>query len=438
MNWMTLGSVILAVLTAAGLTAPAMALPMSADGSSLGESIEIVATSPTQAAQNDPSVSATVGPQLSTVISVSSDEVQTGFENTAFELSVESATEEAQAEAIADRENELRDRVESIREDYADLTESYRQGELTNSEYAQRLAVLNGRANNVLTSYNQLQKRAANVSTSTLRAAEVTRSGLNSSVEDLHHVRGVGSKALFNQFTGRSDGEIALESENGFSITVKRGSGEFSREFEQKRDDETDLSVSQSAALEVAREGLSTPKTGNWVLSGSKVETSSGSYEFEFVLQNTSELIGEAEVTVDGSSGDIFTLEEETEIHENENDERDTVEQEETPEQEEDETETPEQEDENSEDEAEDTETPEQEDENSEDGAEDTETPEQEDENSEDEAEDTETPEQEDENSEDGAEDTETPEQEDENSEETDKPEDEEEEEREDEDESNE
>jgi hypothetical protein len=181
---MTLGSVILAVLTAAGLTAPAMALPMSADGSSLGESIEIVATSPTQAAQNDPSVSAAVGPQLSTVISVSSDEVQTGFENTAFELSVESVTEEAQAEAIADRHNELRDRVESIREDYADLTESYRQGELTNSEYAQRLAVLNGRANNVLTSYNQLQKRAANVSTSALRAAEVTRSCLNSSVED--------------------------------------------------------------------------------------------------------------------------------------------------------------------------------------------------------------------------------------------------------------
>jgi hypothetical protein len=327
MDRTALGSVLFATLVVLGMVVPVVALStttsepstsgrtgMSPGMTAQTDEVTLVAQtdSATQTAQADSRVRAEVGPQLSTVIEVSSDEVQTDFDNTAFELSVEGTSEEAQAEAIADRADELRDRAESIHDDFDEATEAYEEGDLTKSEYAQRLAVLNARATNLLDSYEQLRQRAANVSTLELRAAGVTQSALDRSVENLSSVTGTGANALLKQFTGESDGEIELETENGLSIEVESEDGERSREFERPRDDTDTVTVSQSAALETARGALSSVG-GDWVLSSSEVDADGGAYEFAFVLRNASNLTGEAEVAVDGSSGDIFSLEEEIE-----------------------------------------------------------------------------------------------------------------------------
>jgi hypothetical protein len=298
-----------------GMAVPAMAL--SADTAISANTAEPSAggsgeTTAVVTPQNNSSVNVTVGPQLSTVVRVSSDEVQTGFENTAFEVSFENASEEVQAEVIADWADRIRDRAESIREDYDESTEEYEGGELTKSEYAQRLAVLNARASNLLDSHAQLSRRAANVSTAELEAAGVAQSALNQSVENVSSVTGIGATALLEQFTGESEGEIELDTDNGLSIEVESEDGERSREFERPRDDTNTLSVSQATALETARNALSSP-AGNWTLTGSAVAGEDGAYEFAFVLRDAPGLTGEAEVEVDGSSGDVFGLEEEIE-----------------------------------------------------------------------------------------------------------------------------
>ena len=325
MDRTALGSVLFATLVVIGMAVPAMALSTNTGEPSTsaltGTSTRVIAQtdSGAQVAQTDARVNARAGPQLSTVIDVSSDEVQTDVENTAFELSVEGASEEAKADAIAERADALRDRAESIHDEFDEATAAYEDGDLTRSEYAQRLAVLNARATNLLNSYEQLRQRAADVSAAELRAAGVTQSALDRSVENLSSVTGTGANALLKQFTGESTGEIELETENGLSIEVESEDGERSREFERPRDDTDTVTVSQSVALETARGALSSVG-GQWVLSSSEVDEDGGAYEFAFVLRNAGTLTGEAEVAVDGSSGDIFSLEEEIEPRDDEAD----------------------------------------------------------------------------------------------------------------------
>lgn len=314
-----LGAVLLAVLVVVGMTVPAMALtttPSEAATSARASSVDVgtattaAQTDPEQA-QNDLSVNVTVGQQLSTVIDVSSGEVQTDFENTAFELAVERADDERRAEAIAERAEDLRERAEAIHEAYEEATEAYEEGELTRSEYAQRLATLNARASNLLDSYEQLRQRATNVSALELRAAGVNRTALAAAVDDLRTVSGTGASALLARFTGESEGEIELETRNGLAIEVTSEGGESSREFERPRDDDDALLENQSDALTTARAALSSPGSGTWVLTESNVQQDDGVYEFAFTLRNSTNLTGEAEVAVDGSSGQVFALEEE-------------------------------------------------------------------------------------------------------------------------------
>jgi hypothetical protein len=312
-----LGPLLFAILVVVGMAVPAMALSAGTGEPSVSDSPEATAAVTTQ---NNSSVNVTVGPQLSTIVSVSSDEVQTGFENTVFNISFENASEEAKTEAIADRADELGDRAESIREDYDEATEAREDGELTRSEYAQQLAILNARATNLLGSYGQLQQQAANVSGVDLGDAGVTRAALNQSIENLSSVTGTGAKALLEQFTGESAGEIELDTENGLSIEVESEDGERSREFERPRDGEDTLTVSQATALETAR-GVLSPAEGNWTLTGSEVGEDDGAYEFAFALRNAPGLTGEAEISVDGSSGDIFALEAEIGPRDDEDDE---------------------------------------------------------------------------------------------------------------------
>ncbi len=319
-NRTALWPILLTVLIVVGMAVPVVALSPSASEATTSETTETTAAASPQSPQNNSSVNVTVGPQLSTVISVSSEDVQTGFGNTAFETSFENASEERRAEVLAERAEELRNYAESIREDYEEATEAFEDGELTKSEYAQRLATLNARATNLLDSYEQFTKRAATVSTDELDAADVDQPALNRSVENLSRVTGPGTSALLKQFTGEAEGEIELETENGLSIEVESEDGERSREFERPRDDDDSISVSETNALETARAALSTTDGGDWVLTESETDRDEGSYEFAFSLRNAANVTGEAEVSVDGSSGRIFLLEEEIEVDDDETD----------------------------------------------------------------------------------------------------------------------
>ncbi|MFB6085411.1 MAG: hypothetical protein ABEJ84_01180 [Halodesulfurarchaeum sp.] len=319
MNAKSLGYLLLTLVVVVGVTVPAAAVSTTDGVSATDGSAAVAATA--QENTNNSSVNVTVGQQLSTVISVSSDEVQTDFENTAFEVSVEGASEEAQAEAIADRAEELRDRAEAIREDYEEATEAYEEGEISKSEYAQRLATLNARATNLLNSYEQLQKRAQNVSALELQAAGVNQSELRASVENLSSVIGAGPAALLKQVTGQSEDEIELETAEGLSIEIESEDGEQSREIERPRDDNRNITVNQSVALDTARAALSTPENGTWTLTEAKIKQDGGAYEFAFVLRGADNQTGEAEVSVDGSSGEVFSLEEEIERRDAEDEE---------------------------------------------------------------------------------------------------------------------
>ncbi|MCT9098136.1 hypothetical protein [Haloarchaeobius sp. HME9146] len=324
MNRTGIAALLLAVLLVAGTALPAMALSTSAAQSAGTGSASDAATTAAQAAapQNNSSVNVTVGQQLSTVIDVSSDEVQTDFENTAFEFSFERGEEDERVEAIAERTEELRERAEDIREDYDDATEAYREGELTASEYAQELATLNARASNLLESVERLQNRRANVSAFELRAAGVNQSALQDVVENLRSVNGSGTAALLQQFTGEARGEIELETADGFSIEIENEDGEQSREFEAPRDNNNSITVSQANALDTAREALGSPETGNWTLQKASIHEDSGYHKFEFVLTGSNKT-GEAEVRVDGSTGDVFRLESEIEVPERDDDDED-------------------------------------------------------------------------------------------------------------------
>ncbi len=315
MHGRSLGYVLLTLLVVMGLTVPVTAMSTVDGVQATDGNTEPVAAAAAQenTTENDSDVNVTVGQQLSTVLSVSSDEIQSDFENTAFEVSIEGREEEAKAEAIAERAEELRDGAEDIREDYDDATEAYEDGEISKSEFAQRLATLNARGKNLVNSYDQLRERANNVSALELRAAGVNQSALRAAVENLSSVNGTGSAALLSQFTGEAEGKIELETANGLSIEIKSDDGEQSREYERPQDADRNITVNQSAALETARAALSTPENGTWALTKAKVKQDEGVYEFEFELRGGSDDTGEAEVQVDGSSGEVFALEEEIE-----------------------------------------------------------------------------------------------------------------------------
>ena len=72
-------------------------------------------------------------------------------------------------------------------------------------------------------------------------------------------------------------------------------------------DNTTEITVSEQEAERTAREALS---DNNWTLEESDVDEEEGYYEFEFVVSGEE---AEAEVRVDGSSGEVFRLEEELE-----------------------------------------------------------------------------------------------------------------------------
>jgi len=263
--------------------------------------------------------SASTGQQLATVLEVTDEEVRSDVEESAFERKLETDNETAKAQAIADRATALRERADDIAADQQAATEAYENGDLTDSEYAQRLAVLNARANAVLEAYQNLDDHAEDVSGLKLEAAGYNQTADRQAREQLRSVTGAGANALFRQYTGQSEGEFSVETENGVSLEVESEDGERSREFEREQPGNGTLVVSQSEALQTARGALDDSRL-NWSLRKASVDREDGYYEFEFTGRSAN-ATGSAEVSVDGETGGIFEFEEEIEPRGSEADE---------------------------------------------------------------------------------------------------------------------
>jgi len=92
-------------------------------------------------------------------------------------------------------------------------------------------------------------------------------------------------------------------------------------EMDDGVDDSRNLTVSLAEARESADAALSSPPEGEWRIVESEVHEADGYYEFEYALDSAN-ATGEAEVRVDGSTGDVFRLEEEIEPEDGEERER--------------------------------------------------------------------------------------------------------------------
>ncbi|QSW98403.1 hypothetical protein [Haloterrigena alkaliphila] len=262
-----------------------------------------------ESTEND--VTVTTGAQLSTIVTATSDEVRTEFENTAFdERMADNASD--RAAAIAERAAALENRSTTLRAEYENATAAYEVGDLEKSAYAQRLASLSARAENVVSSYERLEERVESVDEIDRRAAGVTPSELADQRAAVADLTSSGADALFQQFTGETNGNAEIEVDGGVSIEVETDDGERTREYERPRDGDGSLAISQTDALDAATDVLSPVEDGNWTVT--EAETDDGVYEFEFVLAGaeTGET-GEAEVSVDGETGTVFELEEEIE-----------------------------------------------------------------------------------------------------------------------------
>lgn len=260
-----------------------------------------------------PPVEVGTGAQLSTVLSVTGDGVRTAVGDAGFERSLARGNESERAAAVVQWAAVLRERAGAIRGAHRRATDAHRAGTLSTSAYAQRLATLNARAEHVLASAGRLLEGAATVDPAALEAAGWNRSAVRAAVADLEVVRGVGTAALLDRFTGQFDGRVRLETDEGTEIEVRSDDEEWSREFEGRGDASANLTVDRETARSIARDALTVPPAnGTWELERADTDEDDGVYAFRFVLR-ASGSEGEARVVVDGSAARVVSLEEEVE-----------------------------------------------------------------------------------------------------------------------------
>ncbi|WP_280586325.1 hypothetical protein [Halorubrum sp. Boch-26] len=265
---------------------------------------------------------ATVGQQLATVLAVTDDEVSSDVEASSLDAALEGANGSERAAILADRAAALRDRADEVVADQRAARIAYEDGEIARGEFAQRLAVLAGQARTVDGDFERVVDHADDVSALELRAAGYDRSANADARERLARVTGTGASALLAQYTGESAGEFSLEVDGGVSIEVEGDDGERSREFERDQPGNGTVEVSQSEALTAATEQLSTDADGEWALRSADRDEEDGYYEFEFAFFGP-DATGEAEVSVDGQTGEVFEFEEELEPREADDEDED-------------------------------------------------------------------------------------------------------------------
>lgn len=287
---------------------PAVAVAADGSGGSAGTNAQV-----NESRSNDSSVEVGAGQQLSTVVTQIDSEVRTEVGASVFAFRYERAGADGRAEAIATRSATLRERADALRSEYREVTAMYVAGNLTEAQYGQRLAALNTRADDLVESASQLQRRADGVSELRLRAAGVRPATIDTINESVSPVTGAGVRTLTQVYTGQQQGRIQLEARDGLRLEVESERGERSREVERSGDGSTAFTVAQSNGLETAREALETPVDGEWTLQRATVHETEGYYRFTFVLANTSSTTGEAAVRVDGSGGQVVRLRSELE-----------------------------------------------------------------------------------------------------------------------------
>lgn len=278
----------------------------------------------TQSSGGGENVSVGVGQQLSTVISTTGVTTASSISEDLFEQRFANASEEERAELIVRRAATISDDADALESEFQNATQAYRNGTISTSSYAQRLATFNVRAETLVESATDLQERTSNVSDLELSAAGYNDTDLESAIETVDSLTGTGLATIHERFTGDGDADLSLELDEGLSVAAEED-GSFAREYEQEGDDNTTLLVNQSVALETARETLQSVENASWKLEDSDIDTEDGTYEFEFNLKTTN-VTGDAEVTIDGSSGAVVSLEEAIEYEpfsEDEDDESD-------------------------------------------------------------------------------------------------------------------
>ncbi|QAU13062.1 hypothetical protein EKH57_10205 [Halorubrum sp. BOL3-1] len=258
---------------------------------------------------------ATVGQQLATIIAVTDDEVSGDVDASSFDAALEDANESERAAILAERSAALRERADGVVADQREARVAYEDAEIDRGEFAQRLAVLSGQARTVDRGFERVADGADDVSGIELRAAGYNQSANADARERLTRVTGTGASALLAQYTGESAGEFSLEVDGGVSIEVESDDGERSREIEREQPGDGTFEVNQSEALTAATEQLSTDADGEWTLRSTDRDEDDGYYEFEFTFFGP-ETTGEADVSVDGQTGEVFEFEEETEPRE--------------------------------------------------------------------------------------------------------------------------
>jgi len=273
---------------------------------------------------------ATVGQQLATIIAVTDDEVSGDVDASSLDAALEDANESERAAILAERSAALRERADEIVADQREARVAYEGGEITRGEFAQRLAVLAGQARTADRGFERVADGADDVSGIELRAAGYDRTANADARERLARVTGTGASALLAQYTGESAGEFSLEVDGGVSIEVESDDGERSREIEREQPGNGSFEVSQSEALTAATAQLSTDADGEWTLRSADRDEDDGYYEFEFAFFGP-ETTGEAEVSVDGQTGEAFEFEEEIEPRERDDDGDDADDGDETP-----------------------------------------------------------------------------------------------------------
>jgi hypothetical protein len=299
----TTAVLVLMAAVAAGMVLPAAAMSGTADQT--GE-------------QRTESVDIEVGQQLSTVASATTDEVRSEADQAGFEQRFNETSSTERAEAIAQRADELETTATELRAEYDELTESYRNGEIDGSTFAQRIASLTTKANAVEGNTQQLADYAAQLPDAEQRAFDITEDDFDRITDPVSPISTRTTSAILAQYTAESAGEIEIERENGIALEVTSEDGEQSRQFERPRDGSGSYELNQSEALSIATDALS-EQDGEWVLTSASADD--GAYEFEFELHGAGE--GEAEVAVDGETGTMFELEESLEAgDDDEDDER--------------------------------------------------------------------------------------------------------------------
>lgn len=267
-----------------------------------------VATGPAPAG-GDP-VEVDPGPQLSTVLASQSETVAARVEETRFGARYASGTDDrSRAGAIDRRLAVLVDRVDRLTRRYDGLRESYRNERLSASVYVARLASLHARAASTNRSLGRLERRAATVPVAVRQDVGIELSRIRSTRGRLGPLTGSDLRALLERVRGEVPGDITVSAASA-AVSV---SGAYAKTtavaFSRAPDGDDSITVDAATARETARAELSRfpVPTQEWRRVDAVRNDVDGVFVFLYSYEGPGH--GETTVVVDGSSGEVVTLE---------------------------------------------------------------------------------------------------------------------------------